>query len=150
MGKFSSVQFKMVSVRSKKSTCAQPRLSEVSPRLPTVPMFVRRTMAICRPFKEDRLALPVSTPFSSRRSMVCECAWLCACRYCLKVLNTLDLPRSKPCGACFARQSICLVISLHSGMSRVVHSGGAGLHILKLRTVVFHTDSVLKGASVFC
>ena len=28
----------------------------------TVPMFVRLTMALSRPFKEDRLALPLSTP----------------------------------------------------------------------------------------
>ena len=62
----------------------------------TVPVFVRRTMAICRPFKEDRLALPLSTLLSSRRSMVCECAWLCARRQCLKLLNTSHLPRSKP------------------------------------------------------
>ena len=33
----------------------------------TVPMFVRLTMALSRPFKEDCLALPLSTPLSSRR-----------------------------------------------------------------------------------
>ena len=33
----------------------------------TVPMFVRLTMALSRPFKEERLALPLSTPLSSRR-----------------------------------------------------------------------------------
>ena len=35
------------------------------------------TMALSRPFKEDRLALPLSTPLSSRQSMVC-CPRLCA------------------------------------------------------------------------
>ena len=45
----------------------------------TVPMFVWLTMAFPRPFKEDRLALPLSTPLSSRRSMV-WCPWLCARR----------------------------------------------------------------------
>ena len=44
----------------------------------TVLMFVWLTMALSRPFKEDRLALPLSTPLSSRRSMV-WCPWLCAC-----------------------------------------------------------------------
>ena len=41
------------------------------------------------------LVLPLSTLLCSRRSMV-WCPWLCACRYCLKLLNTSDLPRSKP------------------------------------------------------
>ena len=36
-------------------------------------------------------------PFlSSRRSIVWWGTWLCACRYCLKLLNTSDLPRPKP------------------------------------------------------
>ena len=50
-------------------------------------------MVLSRPFKEDRRALTLSTPLSCRRSMV---AWLCARRYCLKLLNTLDLRRRKP------------------------------------------------------
>ena len=41
----------------------------------TAPMFVWLTMALSRPIKEDRLALPLSTPFSSNRSMV-WCPWL--------------------------------------------------------------------------
>ena len=58
-------------------------------------MFVWLTMALSRPFKEDRRVLPLSTPLSSRRSMV-WCPWLCARRYFLRFLNTSDLPRSKP------------------------------------------------------
>ena len=47
-------------------------LSEVSPTLPfeTVQMLVWLTMALFRPFKEDRLVLLLSTPLFSRRSMV--------------------------------------------------------------------------------
>ena len=41
----------------------------------TVPMFVWPTTAILHPFKEDHLARPLSTPLSSRRSMV-RCPWL--------------------------------------------------------------------------
>ena len=41
----------------------------------TVPMFVWLTMAPSRPVKEDRLALPLPTSLSSRRSMV-WCSWL--------------------------------------------------------------------------
>ena len=36
----------------------------------TVAMFVRLTMALSRPFMNDRPALPLSTPLSSRRLMV--------------------------------------------------------------------------------
>ena len=61
----------------------------------TVPVFVWLTMAPSRPFKEDCLALPLSTPLSSRWLIV-WCSWLCACRQCLKFLNTSDLPRCKP------------------------------------------------------
>ena len=43
----------------------------------TVPMFVWLTMALSHPFKEDRLALPLPTHVSSRRSIV-WCPWLCA------------------------------------------------------------------------
>ena len=39
-------------------------------------------MDLSRPFKENRLALPLSTPLSSRRSMAWY-PWLCARRYCL-------------------------------------------------------------------
>ena len=49
-------------------------------------------MALSRPFKEDPLALPFSTPLSSRRSMV-WCPWFCARMWCL---SASDLPRSKP------------------------------------------------------
>ena len=36
----------------------------------TVPLFVLLTMALSCPFKKDRLALPLSTSLSSRRSLV--------------------------------------------------------------------------------
>ena len=63
----------------------------------TVPVFVWLTMALSRPFKEDRLALPLSTPLCSMRSMVlCPVCFVPAGSVCLKLLNTADLPRSKP------------------------------------------------------
>ena len=54
-----------------------PILSEVFSNVAfeTVPMFVWLTMALSRPFK-DRLALPLSTPLSSRRGVL-FCFWLC-------------------------------------------------------------------------
>ena len=45
----------------------------------TVPMFFWLMMALSRPLKEDHLVLPLSTPFSSRWSMIWY-PWLCACR----------------------------------------------------------------------
>ena len=56
---------------------------------------VRLTMAFSQPFKKGHLALPLSMPLSSRQSVV-WCPWPCACRLCLKLLNTRDLPRNKP------------------------------------------------------
>ena len=66
---FSSVQFKMVSMRSKPPIIMRytPSLRSLpNVALETVPMFVWLAMAISRPFKEDRLALPLSVPLSSR------------------------------------------------------------------------------------
>ena len=79
-GQFSSVQF-----RSRWYLCALKSpyvLYHVSRKfsplcLPTVTMFIWLTMDFSRPFKEDRRALPLSTPLSSRWSMVWY-PWLCA------------------------------------------------------------------------
>ena len=60
-----------------------------------IPVFIWLMMALSRPFKEGHLVFPLSTPLSSRRSLV-WCPWLWARMYCLKLLNTSDLPRSKP------------------------------------------------------
>ena len=62
-------QFKMVLMGSKKPIIMPNVAFEI------VPMFVWLTMALSRPFKEDCLALPLSTPLSSRRSMM-WCPWL--------------------------------------------------------------------------
>ena len=94
---FSSVQFKMVSVRLEKAYMRSTPSLKSFPNLAfaTVPVFVWLSMALSRPFKEDRLGLPLSSPLSSRRSMV-WCPLLCARRQCLKLLNTPDdLPRSE-------------------------------------------------------
>ena len=48
-------------VRSTPSLRSSPNIA-----FETIPMFVSLTMAFSRPFKEDRLALPLSTPLSSR------------------------------------------------------------------------------------
>ena len=67
---FSSVQDGMYALRKthKRSTPSLRHFLNVA--FETVLMFVCLTMALSRPFKEDRLALPLSAPLSSRRSMV--------------------------------------------------------------------------------
>ena len=92
----------------------------------TVPVFVWLMMTLSRPFKEDRVALPLSTSLSSRRSVM-WCPWLLA--LCPQVMSQApqhfrSSEKQASCGGCFARQSICSVISFHSfhsGMSRAVH-----------------------------
>ena len=59
----------MVSMRSGRPICPPPSLSGVFPLL-QVEQFQWLTMALSRPLKEDRCALPLSTPLSYRRSMV--------------------------------------------------------------------------------
>ena len=56
-----------------KPTCAPPHPLEVSPALPLilkVSTFVKLMTALSHPFKQDRQVLPISTPISSRQSMV--------------------------------------------------------------------------------
>ena len=49
----------------------------------TVPMFIWLTMTFSRPFKKDRLALPLSAPLSTRWSMV----WLMSLALCPQVVS---------------------------------------------------------------
>ena len=129
-----SVQFKVVSMCSEKPVHAlypiaqkflQRCLWNSSNELPLKQFqWVWVTMALTRPFKEDHLALPLST------QVMVWCPWLCAHRYCLQPLVTAALPASLPaqsspfaaaCPGQHTRQSICSVISLHSSTSRAAH-----------------------------
>ena len=85
--KFSSVQdgnyaFGKAHMRSTPSLRSFPSVA-----FETVPMFVWLMMALSRPFKEDCLALSLSTPLSSRQFIV-WCPWLCTCIV-LEVLEVL-------------------------------------------------------------
>ena len=77
-------------------------------------------MALSRPFKEDRLALPLSTPLFQTIDGVMFLA------LCLQVVSQASQrfkssEMQATCEGCFARQSICSVVSLRSGVSRTVH-----------------------------
>ena len=72
-----------------------------------VPMFVRLTMALSRPFKEDRLALPLSTPLSTPLSLA----------LCLQVVSQASQhfrssEKQGTCEGCFARQSTSVSIAV--------------------------------------
>jgi len=86
----------------------------------TAPMFVWLTMALSRPLKKDRLALPLSTPLSSGRSMM-WCLALCPQVVSQAPQHFRSSEKQATCEGCFARQFTCSVISLHYGMSRAVH-----------------------------
>ena len=105
---FSSLQFKMVSRRLENPTCAPPHLSEVSPMLPLkwFQCLSDWRWPSC-PFKEDCLVFPLSTPLSSRRSMV-WCPRLCACRF-QAPQHFISSKKQVTCEGCFAPRSICSV-----------------------------------------
>ena len=64
MPKFSSVQNGIYALGKAHMRFAPFRRSFPNVALETVPVFVWLTMALSRPFKEDRPALPLSTPLS--------------------------------------------------------------------------------------
>ena len=71
-------------------------------------MFVWLTMSLSRPFKEDRWALPLSTPLFSRRSMA-WCPWLKLRSQALSQAHQhfRFSEMQGTCGGCFAHPSIC-------------------------------------------
>ena len=76
-GPGSSVQFSSrwyLCPRKSPSLCAPPPSLTSFPNV-AVPLFVWLTMALCRPFKKDLLALPLSTPLFSRHNE----SWLALC-----------------------------------------------------------------------
>ena len=79
----------MVSMRSEKPICAPSGMSDVSPNVASeaVPMFVWLTMALSRPFKEDRLLLPLSR-------FLCNCG-----------LKTPYRPTNRPIGVVGSAES---------------------------------------------
>ena len=92
-----SLKFKMVSMRSEQPTYPPPYLSYVPPTFLSNSSNVCLTLgvALSRPFKEDRRALPLSTA-SLLQMIDGVCPGRCARWKCLELLNTSDLPSRKP------------------------------------------------------
>ena len=90
----------------------------------TVPMFVWLTMARSRPFKEDRLALPLSTPHSSQA--IDGVVSLALTPLCPEVVSQAPQhfrysEKQATCEGCCARQCICSDISRQTERRRVKH-----------------------------
>ena len=132
----------MVSLHSKKPRCTPPCLSEVPPNVAfeTGQVFVCLTLALSRPFKEDRLMLPLPTHIPSRQSMVLMSVVLCPQVVSQAPQHFRPSEKQGTCEGCFARQSINSVISLHSGMT-----GQNTKLVLSHYTRVLH-----RTASVYC
>ena len=86
----------------------------------TVPMLIRLPMSLSRPFKEDSQALPPCLSLLQAISGVISLA------LCLQLVSQApqhfrSSEKQATCEGRFARQSVCSVIFLHSGMSRAVH-----------------------------
>ena len=113
-----SVQFKMVCVRWGKPICAPLRLSEVSPTLPWK-RFQCLTTALLSSF-QGRSSSSFHACFLQAIDGVMPLA-LCPLVVCQSSQHFRSFEKHAICEGCFARQSVCSVISLHSGMSRVVH-----------------------------
>ena len=119
---FSSVQDGICTLR-KAHICSTPSLrSFPNVGFETVPMFIWVMTALSCPFKENCLALPLSTLLSSRQLMVC----VMSSALCPQVVSQdpqhyRSSEEQATSEDCFACQSVCSVVSLHSGMSRAVH-----------------------------
>ena len=120
---FSSVQFKVVSMRSEKPICAPPRLSEVSPTLP----FKRFQCSSDWRWPSlilSRKIFPGISPFhTSLRQAIGGVMSLALCRQVVSQASQhfRSSEKQATCEGCFARQSFCSVVSLHSCIFRTVH-----------------------------
>ena len=114
---FSSVRGGICALQ-KSHTRSTPSLrSFPSVAFETVPMFNWLLMALSRPFMEYRRTLLLSVPLL--QAIMVWCPSFCASRYCLKLLNTSDLPRRKP--LVMAALPATVSFFLYSVMSRAVH-----------------------------
>ena len=118
----SSIQQKMVSMRSKKPICAPPRLSEVSPTSPLKQFQCSfDCMALSRPFKGRS-----SSASSFHASLLQAIDGVVSLALCPQVVSQASQhfrssEKQATFEGCFARQSVCSGISLHSDMYRAVH-----------------------------
>ena len=116
------VQFKMVSMRSERPICAPPRLSEVPPTMPLKRFNIRLIDdGLLSSFQRRSSS---ASPFHG--SLLQAIDGVMSLALCLQVVSQASqhfrsFEKQATCEGCFARQSVCSVISLHSGMSRAVH-----------------------------
>ena len=78
-------------------------------------------MALSRPLKEDNLALPLSAPLLLQAIDGVMPLALCPQVVSQASQHFRSCASQATCDDCFARQSICSVVSFHSGMSGEVY-----------------------------
>ena len=122
-GQFSAVQVKMIYMRSERPICALPRLFDVFPTLPSKQLQCssdwRWTSLVLSRKVDERFRFPRVSPPGDRW---CDILGFVPAG---SVPSSSVLKISKTQATyygCFAHQSSCSVISLHSGLSRAVHS----------------------------
>ena len=112
----------MVSMRSKKPICAPSRLSEVPQRWLSNSPNVRLTDDGPLSSFQGRS----SSASSFHASLLQTISGVVSLALCPLVVSQASQhfrssEKQATCEGCFARQSVCSVVSLHSGMSRAVH-----------------------------
>ena len=135
----------MASYRSERPILAPPRLSAVSPRLPSkqCQYFVWLNTDRSRPWRMECRPLPFSTPLSFRRSLL-RCSSLSMFRKFPKPLSTYALPSCRP-----DAMSICRFIPADSGTTQAHRETSTRLSVRgarPARTMAWpsHTRTVSK------
>ena len=121
----STVQFKVVPMRSEKSICVPPRLSEVSPTLP-LKRFQCSSVRLTDDGPLSSFEGRSSSASSFHASLLQAISGVMSLALCPQVVSQASqhfrsFEKQVICEGCFACLSICSVISLHSSMSRAVH-----------------------------
>ena len=111
----------MVSLRSEKPICAPPRLSDVSPTSP-----LKRCQCSSHDGPLSSFQGRSSSASSFHAFLLQAVDGVMSSTLCQEVVSQApqhfrSSEKQATREGCFARQSICSVISLHSGMSRAVH-----------------------------
>ena len=112
----------MVSMCLEKPTYTPPHLSEVSPMLPL--KRFQCSLTDDGPLSSFQGRLSNASSFNA--SLLQVISGVMSLALCPQVVSQAphhfrSSKKQAICEGCFARQSICSVISLHSGMSRAVH-----------------------------
>ena len=136
----SSVHFKMASKRLEKSICALSRLSEVSLTL----LWNGSTVRLIDDGPLSSFQGRSSSAFSFRAFLLQAVDGVVSLALCPQVVSQASqhfrsCEKQATCEGCFARQSICSVVSLYSDMLRAIHPQ----EFSKVDVDYWHIDTLL-------